>query len=62
MQSKIIELTSEIERLDQNKQESELAAKIEEKYLKDVNQLQEELGKIKAENSEMKAKQLMSAF
>ena len=49
-------MTHEIEALDNNKKESELAAKIEEKYVKDINELQDELGKIKAENSEMKAK------
>ena len=49
-------MTHEIEALDNNKKESELASKIEEKYVKDINELQDELGKIKAENSEMKAK------
>ena len=46
----------------QKTEQQDLAHKLEDKYLKQIQELQTKLDEVQAENSEMKAKQLMNAF
>ena len=62
LKARVNEMQEKIDTLEQGAKDSELASQVEERYLGKLEEMSEELGKLKAENSEMKARQLMSQF
>lgn len=63
LKAKVGELAEDSKNMSQQKSEQQdLAQKLEDKYLKQLQELQGKLDEVQAENAEMKARQLMNAF
>ena len=63
LQAKINELAEDSKNINKQKSEQQdLAQKLEDDYVKRIEDLQAKIDEVQAENSEMKARQLMNAF